>query len=122
VECARNRQNGIARVCRVITALWGLNGLSQGRERGVGVCSARPSGEAGGLECMEEKGKEGPKRRLWMVGDRRWQWPESGGCGWRSGGAIEAHVGGGGFGWRGRYGLVVLGWPKMNRMIFLLFK
>jgi hypothetical protein len=43
---------------------WGLDGSfssNQRRERGVGVRSARPSGgEAGGLGCVEEKGKEGP--------------------------------------------------------------
>jgi hypothetical protein len=88
-------------------------------ERGGGLLGTA-KWRSRGLECVEEKGKEGPRRRLWMVGDRRWQWRESGGCGWRSGGAIEAHAGG--FGWRGQCGLVVLGRPKMNIMIFQLFK
>jgi hypothetical protein len=75
---------------------WGLDGSfssNQRRERGLGVCSVQPSGgEAGGLGCVEEKGKEGPRRRLWMVGDWHRQWCGSGGHGrgrW-SGDAIEA--------------------------------
>jgi hypothetical protein len=38
---------------------------NQRREIGVGVLSGWPSGaEAGGLRHVEEKGKEGPRRRL----------------------------------------------------------
>jgi hypothetical protein len=88
VECAQNQRNGIARVCRVIAALWGLDGsfsLSQGRERGVGVCLSRPSGEAGGSNAWRRRERRAPG------GDCGW-WGTDAGNGVRAVGAAGGQV------------------------------